>query len=179
MSERRTAVLKHQPRTENVVEEPLFFEDLSVGQIWFSAPRIITKEDVLQFAELTGDRDPLHVDAAFASSTPFGKPIAHGLLGLSFLAGMSSTCPRVNNFALSQIRDWQFRRPIFFGDTVTAEAEVQELQPRGRRCGEVTWIRRLRNQLGELVQSGIFVTLVVCRQPTKRSSVGRAVKFEV
>ncbi len=146
------------------VEEPLYFEDLRVGHIWQSAPRTITPEDVRQFADLTGDKDPLHVDPAYAATTPYRQPIAHGLLGLSFLAGLSSECPKLHNFAFCEIREWSFRRPIYFGDTIIAEAEVLSVGPRGRRCGEVTWARRLRNHLGELVQSGVFVTLVACRQ---------------
>lgn len=151
------------PVVEKSVEDPLYFEDLRVGQLWLSAPRTITSEDVQQFANLTGDRDPLHVDPEYAAQTPYRKPIAHGLLGLSFLAGLSSDCPRLHNFAFCEIREWQFRRPIYFGDTVNAEAEVLSVEPRGRRCGEVTWARRLKNQLGELIQSGVFVTLVACR----------------
>jgi 3-hydroxybutyryl-CoA dehydratase len=145
------------------VEDLLYFEDLKVGQVWTSPARVVSSSDVAQFAHLTGDFDPLHTDPEFAADSPYGRPIAHGLLGLSLLAGMSSDCPRLKTFAFTEIRDWQFRRPIFFEDSITAEAEVASLRPRGRRCGEVIWARRLRNQLGEIVQHGTLVTLVACR----------------
>ena len=73
------------------VDEPRWFEDVSPGDCWRSSARTITETDVVNFAGLTGDFNPLHVDHHFARSTPFGRPIAHGLLGLSLLAGLGST----------------------------------------------------------------------------------------
>jgi acyl dehydratase len=151
------------------VTERLFFEEVQVGQVWISKPRLVCAEDVRQFAILTGDQDPLHTDPAYAAETPYGQLIAHGLLGMSLLAGLSSECPPMRNFALSEVRDWQFRRPIFLGDSVNAEVEITSMRPRGRRCGEIAWNRRLRNQIGEIVQSGTFVTLVACRAPNQRA----------
>lgn len=75
--------------------EPLHFGDLAVGDHWTSFGRTVTETDVVNFAGMTGDYDPLHVDHEFARQTPFGKPIAHGLLGLSLVAGLASQCPSV------------------------------------------------------------------------------------
>ena len=138
----------------------LAFEDLHVGQRWESRSRTITEADVVNFAGLTGDFDPLHVDHEYARTTPFGKPIAHGLLGLSFVAGLGSTNPSVHTVAFVEVRDWKFLRPAFFGDTVRVLNEVVEKRSRGRRTGEITWRRRLINQEGAIVQEGLFVTLV-------------------
>ncbi len=53
---------------------------------------------------MTGDYDPLHTDHEFAAKSHYGKPIAHGLLGLSLMAGLSSTTPRLRNFGFDQSR---------------------------------------------------------------------------
>ena len=148
--------------------EPLSFEQLQVGDRWESRARTITEADVVHFAGLTGDFDPLHVDHEFARQSPFGKPIAHGLLGLSMLAGLSSTCPPVRTAAFLCIREWEFIRPVFFGDTVHAITVVIELHRSGRRHGRVVWQRQLLNQSNEVVQSGLFETLVSAATVAKR-----------
>lgn len=140
--------------------EYLYFEDLQVGNRFESPARTVTEADVSSFAGLTGDFDPLHVDHEFARQTPFRQPIAHGLLGLSFLAGLSSTCPRVRTAAFVSISDWKFLKPIYFGDTLHVLTEVAETRPNGRRTGRVIWRRQLINQKGEVVQEGTLETLV-------------------
>lgn len=141
--------------------QPLYLEDMNVGDQWLSALRVITADDVADFATLTGDHDPLHTNNGAAS--PFGEPVAHGLLGLSVLAGLSSEKPNVATLALVGISDWQFEAPIFFGDRVQVSTEIEEIQQHGRRAGRVTWIRQLLNQHGRVVQRGRFVSLVATR----------------
>ncbi len=138
----------------------LTFEDLRVGDSWTSSSREMTSGEIRNFADLTGDFNRLHLDEQFAADTPFGEPIAHGLLGLSVLAGLSSVAPNVRTAALLDIRSWSFRKPIFVGDHIHAITEVSELRERSRRHGEVHWYRKLINQRGEIVQDGILVTLV-------------------
>jgi acyl dehydratase len=142
------------------MSEPLTFDDLQIGDCWRSRGRTITETDVVNFANLTGDYDPLHVDHEYASRTAYGKPVAHGLLGLSFLAGLSSNCPAVHTDAFVAIRQWEFLLPAFVGDTVYAIAQVVDLQSTGRRHGKVTWVRQLVNQKGDVIQRGVFETLV-------------------
>lgn len=144
---------------------PLFFEDLHVGDDWYSESRKIASHDVVDFADLTGDHDPLHSQQA---DSPFGGQVAHGLLGLSIMAGLSSADPCVQTLALVKISDWEFQHPIYPGDTVTAITEVAALEPYGRRAGRVTWHRRLINQNGLTVQSGTLVTLVAARKRAPR-----------
>ena len=144
----------------------LYLEDLQIGDSWPSGEREITADDVADFALLTGDHDPLHEDGGMAS--PFGEPVVHGLLGLSVLAGLSSSRPDVATLALVGISDWQFESPIFFGDIVSVRTEVLEIQQHGRRAGRVTWIRELVNQHRRVVQRGRFVTLVAARTRIRR-----------
>lgn len=143
----------------------LCFEELQVGDSWQSNSRTILQSDIQQFANLTGDHDRLHVDEEFASSGPFGQTVAHGMLGMSVLAGLSSTAPLVQTAALVDVQNWSFCKPIFPGDTVFAITEVVGLKPHGRRHGQVSWYRKLINQNGEKVQEGTLVTLVMRRVP--------------
>lgn len=152
---------------ETSLTECLYLEDLRVGASWTSHSREVSADDVSDFAVLTGDHDPLHTDQGYDS--PFGQPIAHGLFGLSLLAGMSTEHPRVATRALVALSDWSFDGPVFFGDSVTVRTEVVLLEPYGRRCGRVTWRRELINQDGRIVQQGQFISLVAARQPIKKA----------
>ncbi|MCO6458223.1 MAG: MaoC family dehydratase N-terminal domain-containing protein [Pirellulaceae bacterium] len=142
------------------MSEPLEFEQLQVGQRWTSQGRTITETDVVMFAGISGDYNPLHVDHEFARQTPFGRPIAHGLLGLSLVAGLGSHSPNVATQAFLGIRCWDFLKPAYIGDTVHVVTEVMAKTPKSRRRGHVVWKRDLVNQQGEVIQSGMFETLV-------------------
>jgi acyl dehydratase len=104
--------------------------------------------------------NPLHVDHEHARSTPFGKPIAHGLLGLSFVAGLGCYSPWMQTAAFVGITEWKFLKPLYVGDTVRVRTEVLSKSPKGRRHGQIQWRRTLVNQAGEVVQEGTFETLV-------------------
>ena len=154
---------------QNTIDtDVVYFEEISVGDRWSSPWREITADDVADFAELTGDHDPLHQDRGAGS--PFGEPVAHGLLGLSILAGLGSDSPRAATLALIGISDWTFEAPVYFGDNVQVVTEVESIEQHGRRAGRVTWIRQLVNQDGRVVQQGRFVTLVGTRARARRLS---------
>ena len=155
--------------------ELLFFDDLSVGDRWVSSSRQVTEADVVQFADLTGDYNPLHLNEEFARQTPFRRPIAHGLLGLSLVAGVGSESPQVETVAFLGIQDWNFRKPIFFDDTLYVITTVLELSPNGRRRGRVTWQRQLLNQEDLVVQEGVLQSLVACRAASLHSASGAGI----
>lgn len=157
-----------RPLESSSGSEPLCVEDMRVGDRWASEFREITPADVADFATLTGDHDPLH--SADSGHSPFGEPVAHGLLGLSVLAGLSTRSPEVATLALIGITEWQFESPIFFGDRVQVVTEIEEIQQHGRRAGRVTWRRQLLNQHGRVVQRGRFVSLVASRNRGRRLS---------
>lgn len=143
------------------VQEPevLFAEDLSVGDHWSSEFREVTANDVETFASLTGDHTPIHSPSA-SNDSPFGRPIAHGLLGLSILAGLGTTNPNASTLAFVGIENWEFLAPVFFGDSVQVRNEILEIEPHGRRAIKVRWLRQLLNETGRIVQQGHFTTLV-------------------
>jgi acyl dehydratase len=145
---------------------PLCFDEVEVGDTWRSAARTVTESDIVQFACLTGDFNPLHVDHEYARDTPFGKPIAHGLLGLSWVAGLGSDSPRMKTLAFQRILEWNFLAPIHIGDTIHVETEILSKEPRARgRRGVIVWHRKLVNQRGETTQEGRTETLVESQKP--------------
>lgn len=151
----------------------LCFEDIEIGAQWDSPGRTVTETDIVNFASNTGDFNPLHVDAEFASKTIYRKPIAHGLLGMSWAAGLGSHFPRVSTIAFSAVRDWEFHKPIYAGDTLRLNTTVLDKIIHGKRTGRVAWLLKLFNQRGELVQQGIFETIVAVRYPQKQRPQNR------
>lgn len=149
--------------------QPLTFDEVAVGDTWQSLARTVTEGDIVNFACLTGDFDPLHVDHRYARSTPFGKPLAHGLLGMAFVAGLGSQSPAMLNSAFIRVVEWKFQLPLFIGDTVHVFTELKEKQPHGRRNGLCVWHRQLVNsETGEVIQSGVFETMVKIKRPSDK-----------
>lgn len=148
-----------------------YFEELQVGQTWTSARRTVTESDIVIFAGMTGDYDRAHVDHDYASKSRFKQPLMHGMMGLAWVAGLSTTAPSVQTLALVSVDQWNFLRPVHIGDTVYALTEVIELAKGGRSAGKVTWRKSLLNQVDEVVQSGIFVSLVELRPKLGRGRV--------
>ena len=146
--------------------DPLFFDDIEVGQTWISPARTVTETDVVNFANITGDCDPLHVNHDYASKSPYRQPIAHGLLGVSWVAGLAIHNPMVRTVAFTSIQKWDFVAPIFFGDTIHVQTTVLEKENAGKKTGRVHWQKNLINQDGKIVQRGIFETLVSKRSPS-------------
>src|SRR6478672_6052904 len=96
----------------------LFFDDIEVGQEWLSGERTVSEDDIVAFADLTGDRQPIHLDPDFAQKTPFRRCIVHGLLGLSLASGLTVCAIPVRTQAFLGLREWHFRAPVFPGDTL-------------------------------------------------------------
>lgn len=107
------------------------YEDLEIGMS-AESKHTITAEDIDLFAQVSGDRNPLHMDEEFAKGTVFGQRIAHGALSASFISGvLGNDLPGPGSVfvALSM----RFRRPVFIGSEVIARAEVTEKMDKGNR----------------------------------------------
>ena len=118
--------------------------------------KTITQSDIEQFAELVGDRNPVHVNPDFAKKTRFGRPIAHGMWGLSLVSAVLGTkLPGPGTIYLSQTV--QFKAPVFAGDTLTAKVKVLEV----RQDKPIVRLETTcENQKGELILTGESVVLV-------------------
>jgi 3-hydroxybutyryl-CoA dehydratase len=108
----------------------LFFEDLSVGMTEM-LEKTVSSSDVVGFAQLTGDRNPIHLSERFAARTSFGKRIAHGLYTASLISAVLGTrLPGPGAIYIAQTLN--FRAPVRIGDTVTVT--VAELMPEKSRA---------------------------------------------
>lgn len=100
----------------------LSFEEIRAGSV-YEFTRKITRKDVLTFAALTGDYNPLHVDELFASQSEFGKNVIHGMLAASLFSTLIGMyCPGQKSLYLNQ--SVNFRKPLFYDDQVTVRGEV-------------------------------------------------------
>jgi 3-hydroxybutyryl-CoA dehydratase len=110
----------------------LYFEDLEVG-LTETLRKEISSSDVVGFAEITGDRNPIHLSEHFAARTPFGARIAHGLYTAGLISAVLGTrLPGPGAVYISQTLN--FRAPVRIGDTVEVIVEVAELIPERRRA---------------------------------------------
>lgn len=140
----------------------LYFEEFSPGQTIITPARTITETDVVNFAGLSGDFNALHTDEEFARQTPYGKRIAHGMLGLSVATGLAARHGFIEGTALAfREVSWKFSAPVFIGDTIHLEAEVIELSPMPKLGGGLVVLKALMiNQNGKTVQKGEWRVLM-------------------
>jgi 3-hydroxybutyryl-CoA dehydratase len=107
------------------------FEDMSVGMT-HQTEHVITEKDIELFAEVSGDRNPLHMDEEFAKKTPFGQRIAHGALTASYISGiLGNDLPGPGSIFVGL--NMRFRRPVLIGSLVIVKVEVIEMRERGNR----------------------------------------------
>ena len=149
-------------------EEQYYFEDFTPGRRFAGSAHPIGEDTFGLFARMTGDAHPLHYDAEYAKNTPFGKPLAHGLLLMSMTAlGATPLSPHVEASMVAFLEQGgRFLKPVLAGDTVTAEMQVEESRPtRDAARGIVRFAVRLTNQRDEIVLSGFHTYLIKRRNP--------------
>jgi 3-hydroxybutyryl-CoA dehydratase len=110
----------------------VYFEDLAVG-LSETLVKTVSGSDIVGFAEVTGDRNPIHLSQHFAARTPFRTRIAHGLYTASLISAVLGTrLPGPGAVYVSQTLN--FRAPVRMGDTVEVRVEVVELVPERQRA---------------------------------------------
>ena len=108
------------------------FEDLQLG-LEASYAREVTDADIVAFADVTGDRNPVHLDAVYAANTPFKTPISHGMLTAGYISAVFGMhLPGPGAIYVSQTLN--FRAPVRHGDEVVASVRIVDLIPAKRRA---------------------------------------------
>lgn len=137
----------------------MYIEELSLGQSAESC-KTVTQADIGAFADISGDHNPVHLDAAFAASTAFKGVIAHGMLSASFISAILGTqLPGEGTIYLGQ--NLKFLAPVRPGDTVRTVITVKEIVPGKRRviCQTACYVGATQ------VIDGEATLLVPTRQP--------------
>jgi 3-hydroxybutyryl-CoA dehydratase len=139
------------------MSEGYFFEDLSVGQK-ASFGKTITEADIVLFAAVTGDTNPMHLNEEYARSSIFGERIAHGMLAAGLITKVMGTqLPGPGTIYMSQ--SLRFRKPVRIGDTVTATVEITALNAEKHRAN----LRTVCAVKGEAVLEGEALVAVPSR----------------
>jgi len=128
-------------------------EAYRTGQVVQHA-KTITEADVVLFAGLSGDFNPVHVDREYAAGTRFGKRVVHGILTTGLI---SAAITKLASGAIYLAQEVRFINPVFIDDTITAEVEVTEVRP---EKGILVLSTRCFNQKGDQVIDGKAMIMV-------------------
>lgn len=144
----------------------IWYEEFEPGTVLRSQPRRITTDDIDRYADLTGERHPVHMDAAFARAAGFRGRIAHGLFGLSLIEGLKAGFGAFERSVTASL-GWdavRFHAPIEPGDSVHLELKFVSRRPSSRTGSGVAVERgRLLRADGTLLTSGDHTILLRMR----------------
>ncbi len=144
----------------------LHYEDIEVGDEFETASHVVTQESVNAFAEVTRDRNPIHIDPEHCKTTEFGRPIAHGLYNLSLMEGLKAELKIYETTSIASL-GWdkvRFRAPVFVGDEVHVKIRFITKRPSSKPGrGVASEAVELYNQSGDLVTSAEHTTLLRMR----------------
>ena len=137
-----------------------YFDQLQVGDVFAGTRgRTVTEADIALFSAVSGDWNPIHNDAAFAASGPFGTRIAHGLLLVAMMTGMAPISGRsvVALYGFDRVR---FTNPVALGDTITYTSKIAALQPKGDGRGVADVDFEICNQHNDVCVAGTIKILL-------------------
>ncbi|MCC7362199.1 MAG: MaoC family dehydratase N-terminal domain-containing protein [Anaerolineales bacterium] len=140
----------------------LTYEQFNVGDVFVSPARTVTEADVVNFAGLSGDFNPLHIDETFARGTPFGGRIAHGMLVAALATGLANWLGVFEGTTLALLEQViQYKGAVKPGDTVYLELGVAEKQATSRPDrGVVVFDTQVRNQDSRPVITGRWTLML-------------------
>lgn len=146
----------------------MYFEEFEIGHRIVTPARTVTEADIVAYAGLSGDFNSIHTDAVYAEASPFEQRVAHGLLGLSIASGLAVRTGILEGTVLAfrEINDWKFSLPIYIGDTIHVELEVDSAKAMPRLGGGLLQlVMEVHNQRAEIVMKGRW-SILVKSQPT-------------
>jgi acyl dehydratase len=140
----------------------LTYEEFEIGASYESQARTVTEADVATFAGLSGDFNPLHTDAEFGKTTPFGGRIAHGMLTVAMSTGMSNWTGLFAGTTIALLeQNIKYKAPVMFGDTIHLVMTVTEKSETSKPDrGIVTVAAQVLNQDGKVVVDMVWVHLM-------------------
>lgn len=140
----------------------LTFDEFEVGAKYVSQARTVTEADVVTFAGVSGDFNPLHTNAEFGKKTPFGERIAHGMLVVAMATGMANWTGIFEGTTLALMEQViRYKGAVKFGDTIHLEQEVLEKKETSKPDrGVVIFASRVLNQRDEVVVDGEWTLLM-------------------
>ena len=141
----------------------MFWEEWKIGAEFQTASRTITEADVVNFAGISGDYNPLHIDEEFCKQTQFGTRIAHGPLVYSIAAGLLFQLHLYDDtlIAFLGFDSLKFTLPVKIGDTVRVRVEVLEKRETSKPDrGVMKRLLQVLNQRDEVVQEGVQAFLL-------------------
>ena len=129
-----------------------YFEDLKIGERFETPRRTVTEADIVNFAGISGDYNPLHIDEEFAKKTRFGARIAHGVLTLSIMTGLWARLGILEGTveAFYGIERLRFTKPVYSGETLHVKMKVVDNEEKGQ-SGIVVLENTVLNQKSETV----------------------------
>ena len=142
-----------------------FFDEFQLGEEYLSEKRMITIEDIENFAELSGDKNPLHMDEEYAKNTIHGRRIAHGALVFSITTGLFNSIGMVDGTNIALIgHNYTFKKPVFPGDIIYVTGTVKNMkESRKPDRGVLTFQVNTYNQNDEAVIEGEWLYLMMRR----------------
>ena len=140
-----------------------YYEELNPGDSWVSPRRTITEADIVMFAAMTGDHNPIHTDEEFAKTTIFGGRILHGPAGFAIATGLESRLGIKEGTAIAFLgMTWDLKGPIKIGDTIRVEQKVtSKRETKKPTQGIVFFHVALVNQRNEVVQEGEWKIMMI------------------
>ena len=155
-----------------IVQRGLYYEEFDLGATYLHRPgRTVTEADNVLFTTLTMNTQALHLDAAFAASQEFGRPLINSMWTLSTMVG-SSVAQLTQGTLVAQLAlgDVAFPHPLFAGDTLYTESVVTDKRLSSSRPGQgiCTIAHTGRNQDGVIVATASRTVLVHCRPEDER-----------
>jgi 3-hydroxybutyryl-CoA dehydratase len=142
-----------------------YFEDIEVDQTMVTRGRTITEADIVQFAGLTGDYNPMHTNTEYMKTHQMGQRVAHGMLTLSYAVGQLYQLGFMERTVLAfRGLEMKFSLPVFIGDTIHVRLTVKEKKEMKRLGGGIISAEvKILNQDGKTVQSGTMELLMASK----------------
>lgn len=135
---------------------PLYLDDLRIGQELTTASRTVSARDVEEFARLTGDVNPVHLDEEYARQSIFGRRVVHGALTVAIAGGLLSPLLAETTVAAHGIDQLRFRRPVYLNDTLHVIVKLTGIEHLDESVGILKMRCRVINQTGKVVMIGTF-----------------------